>query len=67
MTISLARVWGSRAWQFQEAERLLQRVEQQSSPTGYVLFETGYGPSGLPHIGMFGKVFRTTVCRRPYG
>ena len=65
MTINLEQARGSRAWPFQEAERLLRRVEQQPPPTGYVLFETGYGPSGLPHIGTFGEVFRTTVCRRP--
>ncbi len=33
---------------------------------GYVLFETGYGPSGLPHIGTFGEVARTTMIRRAF-
>jgi lysyl-tRNA synthetase class 1 len=41
MTINLEQARGSRAWPFQEAERLLQRVEQQPPPKGYVLFETG--------------------------
>jgi lysyl-tRNA synthetase class 1 len=31
-----------------------------------VLFETGYGPSGLPHIGTFGEVARTTMVRRAF-
>ena len=34
---------------------------------GYVLFETGYGPSGLPHIGTFGEVARTSMLRHAFG
>jgi lysyl-tRNA synthetase class 1 len=67
MTINLEPARSSRAWPFQAAEWLLQRVAQQPPPKGRVLFETGYGSSGLSHIGTFGKVFRTTVCRRPCG
>ena len=49
----------SKAWPFEEARALLKRVE--SGPAkDHVLFETGYGPSGLPHIGTFGEVARTT-------
>jgi lysyl-tRNA synthetase class 1 len=33
---------------------------------GYVLFETGYGPSGLPHIGTFAEVVRTTMVRNAF-
>ena len=66
MTINLEPARGSRAWPFREAERLLHRVEQQPPPNGYVLFETGYGPSGLPHIGTFGEVFRTTMVRQAF-
>lgn len=52
------------AWPFQEAEALLKRLEHQGNKKGYVLFETGYGPSGLPHIGTFGEVARTTMVRK---
>ena len=42
------------AWPFAEARSLFKRVGNKSPERGYVLFETGYGPSGLPHIGTFG-------------
>ena len=54
----------AKAWPFDEARKLLQRVEAKPPEKGYVLFETGYGPSGLPHIGTFGEVVRTTWCAR---
>ncbi|MEM8728788.1 MAG: lysine--tRNA ligase [Pseudomonadota bacterium] len=57
---------GSKAWPFEEARRLLKRVEKAPPEKGYVLFETGYGPSGLPHIGTFGEVLRTTMVRRAF-
>ena len=50
----------SKAWPFEEARRLVKRFEQSSYPET-VIFETGYGPSGLPHIGTFGEVARTTM------
>jgi len=56
----------SRAWPFEEARRLLKRYEKASPAKGHVLFETGYGPSGLPHIGTFGEVARTTMIRRAF-
>jgi lysyl-tRNA synthetase, class I len=56
----------SKAWPFEEARRLLKRYEKAPPEKGYVLFETGYGPSGLPHIGTFGEVLRTTMVRRAY-
>ncbi|MEC9345874.1 MAG: lysine--tRNA ligase [Pseudomonadota bacterium] len=56
----------SNAWPFQEARKLLQRYEGRENPKGYMLFETGYGPSGLPHIGTFGEVARTTMVRRAF-
>lgn len=56
----------SNAWPFKEAEALVKRFEQAPPEKGYVLFETGYGPSGLPHIGTFGEVFRTTMVRRAF-
>ena len=55
----------SKAWPFEEARKLLKRYPQ-GKPAGPVLFETGYGPSGLPHIGTFNEVLRTTMVRRAY-
>ncbi|WP_296419401.1 lysine--tRNA ligase [Pseudooctadecabacter sp.] len=54
----------SKAWPFEEARKLLKRVERTGKD--HVLFETGYGPSGLPHIGTFGEVSRTTMVRRAF-
>lgn len=54
----------SRAWPFEEARKILKRVEKTGQ--NHVLFETGYGPSGLPHIGTFGEVARTTMVRRAF-
>ncbi len=56
----------AKAWPFQEARTLLKRLRGKTPEKGYVLFETGYGPSGLPHIGTFGEVFRTTLVRRAF-
>jgi len=56
----------SKAWPFEEARALLKRYEKAPPEKGYVLFETGYGPSGLPHIGTFGEVARTTMIRRAF-
>jgi lysyl-tRNA synthetase class 1 len=56
----------AKAWPFAEAQALLARLQQGSNDKGYVLFETGYGPSGLPHIGTFGEVARTTMVRRAF-
>ena len=54
----------SQAWPFEEARKLVKRVE--ASGQTHVLFETGYGPSGLPHIGTFGEVARTSMVRRAF-
>ncbi|WP_417241851.1 lysine--tRNA ligase [Celeribacter sp.] len=56
----------SKAWPFDEARKVLKRYEQSKDKKGYVLFETGYGPSGLPHLGTFGEVLRTTMIRRAF-
>jgi lysyl-tRNA synthetase class 1 len=56
----------SNAWPFDEARAVLKRYEKKAPDKGYVLFETGYGPSGLPHIGTFGEVQRTTMIRRAF-
>lgn len=56
----------SKAWPFQEAQRLHKRLRNGKPGGEPVLFETGYGPSGLPHIGTFQEVLRTTFVRRAY-
>ncbi|MEO1045794.1 MAG: lysine--tRNA ligase [Pseudomonadota bacterium] len=62
----------SKAWPFEEARKLLKRFRDDkgkptTKPAGVpMLFETGYGPSGLPHIGTFNEVLRTTMVRRAY-
>ncbi|MEM9910577.1 MAG: lysine--tRNA ligase [Pseudomonadota bacterium] len=66
MTNSLDAAMSSKAWPFEEARRVLKRYEKAPPDKGYVLFETGYGPSGLPHIGTFGEVLRTTMVRRAF-
>ena len=62
--INAARV--SKAWPFQEAMKLVKRYPDGKPDGSPVLFETGYGPSGLPHIGTFQEVLRTTLVRRAY-
>jgi lysyl-tRNA synthetase, class I len=56
----------SRAWPFEEARKLVDRVARAESPPQSILFETGYGPSGLPHIGTFQEVARTTMVRHAF-
>ncbi len=56
----------SKAWPFEEARRLLKRLNGKVPEKGFVLFETGYGPSGLPHIGTFGEVMRTSMVRHAF-
>ncbi len=60
----IAAATTSKAWPFQEAQRLAKRLPE--GKPGGVLFETGYGPSGLPHIGTFQEVLRTSLVRRAY-
>ncbi|MBT7942021.1 MAG: lysine--tRNA ligase, partial [Alphaproteobacteria bacterium] len=56
----------SNAWPFAEARALLKHLGDKTPEKGYVLFETGYGPSGLPHIGTFGEVARTSMVRHAF-
>ena len=56
----------ARAWPFEEARKVLKRLGGKTPDKGHVLFETGYGPSGLPHIGTFGEVVRTTMVRQAF-
>ena len=63
----LAASADARAWPFEEARRLIKRLEKiPGGAEKTVLFETGYGPSGLPHIGTFGEVARTTMVRHAF-
>jgi lysyl-tRNA synthetase, class I len=54
----------SNAWPFEEARKIIARLKRR--PKDEVIFETGYGPSGLPHIGTFGEVARTTMVRHAF-
>src|SRR6202049_4120111 len=54
----------SNAWPFEQAKAIVSRLKKK--PKDEVLFETGYGPSGLPHIGTFGEVARTTMVRHAF-
>src|SRR6516164_1492550 len=56
----------ARAWPFEEARKVVARLGGKPPAKGHVLFETGYGPSGLPHIGTFGEVVRTTMVRQAF-
>ncbi|MBK8455765.1 MAG: lysine--tRNA ligase [Phyllobacteriaceae bacterium] len=60
-----AAAYGAKAWPFEEARKILKRYEKTGLPDT-ILFETGYGPSGLPHIGTFGEVARTTMVRHAF-
>ena len=61
----LAAAADAKAWPFEEARKIVKRYERAGFPDE-VLFETGYGPSGLPHIGTFGEVARTTMVRHAF-
>src|ERR1700738_335793 len=54
----------SNAWPFEEARKIVARLKRHRKDE--VIFETGYGPSGLPHIGTFGEVARTTMVRHAF-
>ena len=56
----------SKAWPFEEARKLVKRFPDGKPGGAAMVFETGYGPSGLPHIGTFQEVLRTTLVRRAY-
>ena len=56
----------SKAWPYEEARKLLKRWPDGKPAGAPVIFETGYGPSGLPHIGTFNEVARTTFVRHAY-
>lgn len=57
----------AKAWPFEEARKIVNRLKRQKRDTAQpVIFETGYGPSGLPHIGTFGEVARTSMVRHAF-
>ncbi|HEX8839112.1 MAG TPA: lysine--tRNA ligase, partial [Sphingomicrobium sp.] len=56
----------SKAWPYEEARKLLKRWPEGKPGGAPMIFETGYGPSGLPHIGTFNEVARTTFVRQAY-
>ncbi len=56
----------SKAWPYEEARKLLKRWPNGKPDGAPMVFETGYGPSGMPHIGTFTEVLRTTMVRRAY-
>ncbi|EXL09174.1 lysine--tRNA ligase [Aquamicrobium defluvii] len=61
----LAAAGENKAWPFEEAKKIVARYAKTGFPET-ILFETGYGPSGLPHIGTFGEVARTTMVRHAF-
>ncbi len=61
----LAAATESKAWPFEEAKKIIERYKGADFPET-ILFETGYGPSGLPHIGTFGEVARTSMVRHAF-
>ena len=64
---AIAGAKDARSWPFEEARHLIKRLEKiKGGLEKTVLFETGYGPSGLPHIGTFGEVARTSMLRRAF-
>ena len=66
MKIDIDLAKKTNAWPFKEAQRLLKSLNFQIPKKGYALFETGYGPSGLPHIGTFGEVARTIFVKNAF-
>jgi lysyl-tRNA synthetase class 1 len=69
MTVSdtlRAAALSSKAWPYEEARKLLKRYPDGAPGKGHIQFETGYGPSGLPHIGTFNEVLRTTMVRNAF-
>jgi len=66
MTFKSEIINSANSWPFIEAKRVLKRFGNKKPKNGFVSFQTGYGPSGLPHIGTFGEVVRTTMVRNAF-
>ena len=61
-----AAALASKAWPYEEARKLLKRWPEGKAGGDPMIFETGYGPSGLPHIGTWNEVARTSFVRHAY-
>ena len=59
-------VKSSKSWAFREAFALFQKVQEKIAGNKEIIFATGYGPSGVPHIGTFGEVVRTDMVRKAF-
>src|SRR6201986_902283 len=67
--VEVEQALAAKAWPFEEARKLVSRIQARQKAgqaVKGVLFETGYGPSGLPHIGTFGEVARTSWVRHAF-
>ena len=56
-----ANIDKTNAWPFVEAKKILRERKKFIDQKGKIVLQTGYGPSGLPHIGTFGEVARTAM------
>ena len=59
--IDKANIEKTNAWPFVEAKKILKERKIDIEKKGKIILQTGYGPSGLPHIGTFGEVARTSM------
>ncbi len=59
--IDKANIEKTNAWPFVEAKKILKDRKKYIDKKGKIILQTGYGPSGLPHIGTFGEVARTSM------
>ena len=66
MTLDQQEIAQLRQWPHREAKSLIKALRNREPKSGRVLFETGFGPSGLPHIGTFAEVARTTWVRSAF-
>lgn len=66
MSFNFDNLLNSTAWPFEQAKRIYDALQGKAPAKGYVIFSTGYGPSGLPHIGTFAEVSRTTMIREAF-
>ena len=64
--IKLVNLDKTNAWPFIEAKKMLRERKSFIEKKGKITLQTGYGPSGLPHIGTFGEVMRTSMVRHSF-
>ena len=65
MDIDISKADQINSWPFQEARLILKKIKKKPDK-GYILFQSGYGASGLPHIGTFGEVSRTQMIMNAF-